>query len=364
MRAASSGVKRIGSEDERMAPKEKRLIWIDAAKGLAISLVVVGHVMGGMMARGWLDSKGPFEDVYNYIYLFHMPLFFMLSGALCIDSIRNNPLGAFWSRTGSIAWPYFLWNVVIASALLPLVAHFNDVAQSEIDWSERLRQALTGDLSWFLWTLYVMQVILIPVARAPIILLFLASVVACFGLQGLQLGTFDEVIDYMPFLLFGAMLRPFLHRFKVSRNWRPLLASFVTFLLMAVALLHGWTSYKLVWILCGVGGSLASIYLVQNLGTWAESRLAQLGIASLAIFVLHPYFQGAARVLVLRTIGSSTFWQLLIATIIGIGGPFIVWRFAERHGMPWLFRLQLTKSAGGDYTQSATSPRSSIPGSN
>jgi uncharacterized membrane protein YcfT len=62
----------------------KRVLWVDAAKGFAIILVVFGHVLGGMMARGWLDPEGPFRQLYNYIYLFHMPLFFMISGLFCI----------------------------------------------------------------------------------------------------------------------------------------------------------------------------------------------------------------------------------------------------------------------------------------
>jgi fucose 4-O-acetylase-like acetyltransferase len=54
-----------------------RIVWIDATKGYAITLVVFGHVLGGMMARGWLS--GAYGDaprlIYDYIYSFHMPLF-------------------------------------------------------------------------------------------------------------------------------------------------------------------------------------------------------------------------------------------------------------------------------------------------
>lgn len=48
----------------------KHLPWIDACKGIGILLVVLGHVTdsGGLLNRS--------------IYLFHMPLFFFLSGYL------------------------------------------------------------------------------------------------------------------------------------------------------------------------------------------------------------------------------------------------------------------------------------------
>ena len=143
------------------------------------------------------------------------------------------------------------------------------------------------------------------------------------------------------------MLQPFLGHLKVAEDWRPLLLSVGAFSLMGIALLFGWTEYKLIWILCGIVGSLASIFLVQYLGEAIEKRfLANLGIASLAIFVLHPYFQGVTREVMLRILGPSPFWQLLIPTIVAVAGPFIVWRFSQRHGMPWLFRLRLAKFDG------------------
>jgi peptidoglycan/LPS O-acetylase OafA/YrhL len=50
-----------------MDKKTARLGWLDAAKGLGIILVVIGHV--------W--TRGPVRDA---IYAFHMPLFFIAAG--------------------------------------------------------------------------------------------------------------------------------------------------------------------------------------------------------------------------------------------------------------------------------------------
>ena len=49
-----------------------RKVSIDIAKGLGISLVVLGHLIDYFKA----DLPG----VYPYVYLFHVPLFFFLSG--------------------------------------------------------------------------------------------------------------------------------------------------------------------------------------------------------------------------------------------------------------------------------------------
>ncbi len=45
----------------------KRIHWIDIARGMAMDLVVIGH----------LGLKNQFVQ---WIYSFHMPLFFILSG--------------------------------------------------------------------------------------------------------------------------------------------------------------------------------------------------------------------------------------------------------------------------------------------
>ena len=47
-------------------PSTKRIAWIDMAKAIAILLMVIGHEASG--------------NIYTWIFSFHMPLFFILSG--------------------------------------------------------------------------------------------------------------------------------------------------------------------------------------------------------------------------------------------------------------------------------------------
>ncbi|MBQ8345321.1 MAG: acyltransferase family protein, partial [Clostridia bacterium] len=54
--------------DTGILPKENgRISWIDIAKGIAILLVLLGHTI----CPTWMSV---------YIYSFHMPLLFVLSG--------------------------------------------------------------------------------------------------------------------------------------------------------------------------------------------------------------------------------------------------------------------------------------------
>ena len=59
--------------------------FLDIAKGLAIILVVVGHVLQGSTER--------FDDLFWFrvIYSFHMPMFVFLSGAVAAITFAPEP---------------------------------------------------------------------------------------------------------------------------------------------------------------------------------------------------------------------------------------------------------------------------------
>ena len=103
-----------------------RTTWVDAAKGVGIVLVVIGHVIGGLRDAGLVPAEGNAGKVLYLIYTFHMPLFFMLSGLFVESRLaksRSDFVGAALTRVG---WPYILWSVVqlsVVSALGALVNH-------------------------------------------------------------------------------------------------------------------------------------------------------------------------------------------------------------------------------------------------
>lgn len=317
-----------------------RVVWIDAAKGLAIALVVLGHVLGSILARHWLVADGPWRTVYDFIYLFHMPLFFMVSGLLLRDAALASPLNALVSRLGSIVWPYFLWDVAIRWALLPFIGRFMLAPPQSTSPLDLLIRAVSGELSWFLWTLFLVQAIYIALCWAPPLLLLLVSMVLSFVLQGAGLGSVQYLVDYLPYLLVGVVVRPFWAAMKLEGHAWQLLAALAVFGLMALVLGHGFTSYWAVRFACGIGGILATIVLVQCIRLPSlVGALSTLGMASLAIYVMHPYFQGAARTLLQAVLGEWPPLHLPLQTLFAIAGPAMVWWLSERYGAGWLFRF-------------------------
>lgn len=65
----------------------QRVNWIDWGKVFAIYLVVLGHLV---------SNDGTEGRIHDFIYLFHMPFFFFISGLLF--KIKENNIRDLFSR--------------------------------------------------------------------------------------------------------------------------------------------------------------------------------------------------------------------------------------------------------------------------
>ena len=85
--------------------KNGRIEWLDILRALAMYLVVIGHAT---------DNNSP--DYYKfYIYSFHMPLFFMISGASFYLQMKSKTWGFVTvakNKARGLLWPYLTLNFV------------------------------------------------------------------------------------------------------------------------------------------------------------------------------------------------------------------------------------------------------------
>lgn len=77
----------------------KRIEWIDAAKGIGLILVMLGHL------------QAPY--LVTWIYTFHMPLFFFLSGVTTLNGNRYNFTEFLKKKIKSLVIPYFSLGIII-----------------------------------------------------------------------------------------------------------------------------------------------------------------------------------------------------------------------------------------------------------
>ncbi|OAD45807.1 acyltransferase family protein [Polaribacter atrinae] len=92
----------------------KRIDWIDQAKGFGIILVVYGH---------------NFPVIENYIYSFHMPLFFIIAG---IFHPKKSNFDVVKRRVRQILVPYFLWSFILFLFWFVIGRKFGESASLEL----------------------------------------------------------------------------------------------------------------------------------------------------------------------------------------------------------------------------------------
>lgn len=125
-----------------MNEKSTRNIALDCAKGLAIILVCLGHIMQATTSD-YYDTK-----IYNLIYALQMPVFFLISGILSSSKIETSEqLRKKVCKRACVYLIPFISRIVI----------FNPIfwkTQSTI-WEEICRILISVDSGlWFLWVLF------------------------------------------------------------------------------------------------------------------------------------------------------------------------------------------------------------------
>ena len=93
--------------------ERQRIHFIDMARGIGIILVVLGHILSP-----WDKPFNGNDVLRDYIYSFHMALFFIISGVLIYNAVSGKELtieylkGKILSLTKKLLVPYFLWSCI------------------------------------------------------------------------------------------------------------------------------------------------------------------------------------------------------------------------------------------------------------
>ena len=118
-----------------MSEKERVAKW-DNLKAYLIALVVIGHVL-----QYFTDYSDLAKGLYLFIYSFHMPLFFMISGYLSYKEPLNW-ISSVKRRGYQLLVPYVLWGVGIC------LWHKYPLLDMIVD---------PGKILWFIWCLFTLD---------------------------------------------------------------------------------------------------------------------------------------------------------------------------------------------------------------
>jgi fucose 4-O-acetylase-like acetyltransferase len=333
-----------------------RLDDLDRARGLAILLVVLGH----LVAREDPAGVTWYEKLRIGIYLFHMPLFMYLSGyvAFRFGAARTAPgrwPGMAARRAERLLVPFLAFGLGIL--LLKLAAaHLAPVDNLPPDLWDGLR-ALVWDTSgspatavWFVFVLFVYSVLTPPVLWLPrgrAVLLALALLL--YLLPAPEPFYLDRICTFLVFFVAGGLAAeagpPWL-RTVDALWWLALLALAAVVLPPALGWVtfdwtHGlWRFPYKTWLLAAGLLSMPAVHgLARALGR--RPALEALGRASFVIYLFNTLFIGAAKVAALTVLAwAAADFPLVAALLMAAGtlGPLALKRLVLRR-VPVLDRM-------------------------
>ncbi|MFC4058509.1 acyltransferase family protein [Planomonospora corallina] len=268
--------------------------FFDNAKFLAITLVVSGHLIED------LRDVAVAHAAYSYVYVFHMPLFIVLSGYLS----RNFTFSSGKARKliSALAVPYVLFELAYS---LPRLVLYGKLEISLLD---------PYYLTWFLMSLFLWR-LSTPVwqqLRWPLAVAVGLSLLSGTSALPDELSM-NRTLGLLPFYVLGLMLRP--EHFELLRRRGVRIAGAVTLAAGAVSALAVHGSVKTEWIrwrhaneaigvddltgslirlgLLAAGALLVAAFLAvtPSRRTWYSG----LGAATMYAYLLHGFVVKAAE---------------------------------------------------------------------
>jgi fucose 4-O-acetylase-like acetyltransferase len=316
----------------------RRIQSVEAVKGIAIVLMVYGHVAQGVYHRGWWAAPSYFFQE-RFIYSFHMAAFFFASGLFVSGSIvRYGARNFVLQRMRTVLWPYlfcvagFLADQWIGSGGLG-AAGPRDFTHSI------LIPVLTGDASWFLPTLFLCLLLSMLTDRLPPWIRIGAAVALHLLWPIGAIGILNGTAKYFVFTATGQWLGRRIERVESTPRWAALCGAVAIFAAVAAVNLSGFAELRTVGILLGLAGTSGLFLLaVASRNTAFDSAARWCGAASLGIFILHPFFQGGARFLLARlTPSHAVLPNVLVPTAVAVAASGLLWHHRDRLHIGFLF---------------------------
>lgn len=337
----------LPATDRAVAAPARRLD-LDRAKGIAILLVVFGHIV----ARESPPGVEWYEPLRYAVYRFHMPFFLYISGTVAVLSgLATAPTSA-WPRllrrrAERLLLPFFGLGLLILLAKLAAaqVLHVDNRPQGLLDglqdlfWTTAESPAVTV---WYLLVLFLSTLVALPLLRLGVGTtgLVLLGVALQFA-DPPPIAYLDRFASHFLFFAAGAWVAarqdralPLFERFQLL--WWPLFGA-------AIGLaLAGWLDERGALVACGLL-CIPALHGMMRLPPVSTLRWPLfLGRYAMAIYLFNTLSIGLAKALLIAAgIGwtARDFPVHAVALMIaGLALPIALKALVLRR-IPWLDRL-------------------------
>lgn len=324
-----------------------RLENVDIAKGIAIALVVWGHIVAGSQPEG-----NPWYGVtQDFVYLFHMPFFMFLSGIVAGYGYRpvENFLGwrlFVWKKATRLLPAYFLLAVLIvlgksiASQFLYVDNVPTSIGRGVLDVLFRPADSSAKSL-WFIYVLFFYYLVL-----HPLMLLFRSNLVAilifAIAIQLLPAPDFlllNRFCKFLQFFALGMLVGKYYLQFEIAVAKFGAIGCLLFLILASEALVSPYPAAKVV---VGWASIPAMFYLIQSMVTprWRK-KLLFWGRYSFVIYLFNTIFIGLVKAIGFKVVSWNGAAFLLFFPLMFMAGQFlpIVLKKQIFSRLPWFDKI-------------------------
>lgn len=307
-----------------------RLSELDMAKGTAMLLVVIGHIVSR-------DNFAPgaewYLDLRALIYLFHMPLFMTLSGMALGASWRHRSSAReipslIWKRVRNLMVPFFVFGVVIVLGKI-IASHWVRIDNPPVNFTQGVTSIVMTPMAspaGFLWYIQVLAVYFI---FSPWILQFsekwgpwvmLGLGIALQGPVWPTILNMDYCIEYMPFFSLGILLGQ--HWPKVKNSVLKAGSWPLWFVPFFAALVYCAVEGPLQKWLVGLLSVPFVLTLHQKVGGHIKAWLTFIGSYTLSIYLMNTIFIGVAKGVLMTILPWRGNYFYIYFVVLGAAGVF------------------------------------------
>ena len=315
--------------NESTVVRKARLPDLDRAKGLAILLVVIGHIV----ARNGPKGNAWYADLQEIIYTFHMPFFMYLSGFVAFRSSllpreATETFDILKKKARRLIVPFFLFAVVmvlakhLGSLFLYVDNMQGDVLHSLINifWDTSRSEAMS---IWYLYVLFVFWMITAPVVlRNKKHLFLLLAIAICIYWVALPERLYlPRVGKFYIFFLLGGVAAYFedLYSQALDRLIYPTVCVF----LICLGMFYLHLDRNVQMLISGVASIPAIHGLMRTQPAMRMRFLSTLGKYSMSIYLLNTIFIGLTKGVMFHFFDWDGNRFLVYFVMLGAAGLFL-----------------------------------------
>jgi len=310
-------------------------IWLDNARILAMFAVVLLHVSAGVVLGNDVGTEyWWFGNIYDSVVRWCVPVFVMISGALLLDSSKQEDFFTFYAkRLSRILVPILVWSIFFLAW-----AFFNNAAEgNELTGKELFKMIFSGKPHYHMWFLYMIACLYLftPYFRKIVAhssrkeLIFLIVITFIMSALNHAYGVFSSgetklfinwFLSYTPFFFLGHFIRHDDRYPSIFLLWGVFIISFIsTFMGCYIVAINKDLNIGLYFY-----GYLSatvipmSISLMYILRTWNkpiinDSVTNNLSILTLGIYLIHPM---VLEIIEYKQYGAMSFHPMISIPVV------------------------------------------------